>query len=78
MVHGPRVHSVHVLLVGGVIIVPLLAADVLPVPPTMMAFVGCRAAATAAAAPAAAARGRGADADADQRQPERRARRGAD
>ena len=29
----------HVLLVGGVIIVPLLAADVLPVPPTMMAFV---------------------------------------
>ena len=28
----------HVVLVGGVIIVPLMAADVLPVPPTMMAF----------------------------------------
>ena len=67
----------HVLLVGGVIIVPLLATDILPTPPTMMAFVGCRAAATSAAAAAAAARGRGADADADQRQPERGARRGA-
>ena len=29
----------HVLLVGAVVIVPLMAADILPTPPTMMAFV---------------------------------------
>jgi TonB family protein len=30
----------HVVLFGAVIIIPLMAADVLPTPPTMMAFVG--------------------------------------
>ena len=30
----------HVLLFGSIIIIPLMAADVLPTPPTMMAFVG--------------------------------------
>jgi protein TonB len=29
----------HVLIIGGVIIIPLMAADVLPTPPAMMAFV---------------------------------------
>ena len=30
----------HVVLFGAVIIIPLMATDVLPTPPTMMAFVG--------------------------------------
>ena len=30
----------HIVLFAGVIIIPLMAADVLPTPPTMMAFVG--------------------------------------
>ena len=30
----------HIVLFGAVIIIPLMAADVLPTPPTMMAFVG--------------------------------------
>ena len=32
--------AAHVVLFAGVIIIPLMAADVLPTPPTMMAFVG--------------------------------------
>jgi periplasmic protein TonB len=31
--------TVHTLIIGGVIIIPLMAADVLPTPPSMMAFV---------------------------------------
>ncbi len=46
----------HVAIFAAVIIIPLMAADVLPTPPTMMAFVG-RAAATAAAS-TSTARGR--------------------
>jgi protein TonB len=32
--------AAHVVLFGAIIIIPLMAADVLPTPPTMMAFVG--------------------------------------
>jgi protein TonB len=32
--------AAHVVLFGAVVIIPLMAADVLPTPPTMMAFVG--------------------------------------
>src|SRR5213596_966984 len=31
---------VHTVLVGAVVIIPLMAADVLPTPPAMMAFIG--------------------------------------
>jgi periplasmic protein TonB len=31
---------IHVVAIGAIVIIPLMAADVLPTPPTMMAFVG--------------------------------------
>ena len=75
----PRVHSASMsLIVGGVIIVPLMA-DGRAADAADDDGVRRRAAAAAtAAAPAAAAGGGCADADADQRQPERRAGRGAE
>ncbi len=57
VVYGARCRSWPTLSFSPrVIIIPLMAADVLPTPPTMMAFVG---GAAAAAAPAAAAAGAG-------------------
>ena len=64
----------HTVIIGAVIIIPLMAADVLPTPPSMMAFV----AAAPPAAPPAAAAARGGSAQAgDGRQPHRGPRRSA-
>ena len=51
----------HVAIFAAIIIIPLMATDVLPTPPSMMAFVAARAAAAAAAAAAAGAGGAAAE-----------------
>jgi hypothetical protein len=59
---------VHTVIIAAVVIIPLMAADVLPTPPSMMAFV-----AAPAPAPAPAAAGRRRAQAGDGSQPERRA-----
>jgi hypothetical protein len=61
---------VHTAIIAAVVIIPLMAADVLPTPPSMMAFVAAPPPPPPPTAPAPAARGgRGAQAG-DGREPE--------
>ena len=50
---------VHTVIIGALIIIPLMAFDALPTPPTMMAFMAAAAAPAAAAAAAASTRSGG-------------------
>ena len=66
----------HVAVIAVLIVIPLLAADVLPTPPSMMGVRGSPAAAAATTTTAAAAAGRSAEAG-DGRESVGRARPGA-
>ena len=68
---------VHTVIVGAVVIIPLMAADVLPTPPAMMAFVGAPPPPPPPPPPAAAAAASGAGASRWMWNPARRAGRSA-